>query len=112
MLQPSELVSSAVRRFQPLTDDTGIVLTTDVEANLPAISADGNRIQQVLDNLITNALRHTPTGGTITLSAKHTGVGVTIDVHNTGTPLSQKDAAHVFERFWRADDARDHHLVE
>ncbi len=60
---------------------------------------------QVFDNLLTNALRHTPADGAIRLSAEAAGSGVRFVVANTGV-IDAETAAHLFDRFWRADDAR------
>jgi len=64
-------------------------------------------MHQVLGNLFTNALRHTPTGGTITVRAERSGANVRFTVSNTGKGLTPAEAAQVFTPFWRAQDARD-----
>ncbi len=76
------------------------------------MQADGERVQQVLHNLLGNALRHTPAGGTITLTAAAPAEGagptglVRITVADTGPGIAPADLAYVFERFWRADRGR------
>jgi two-component system sensor histidine kinase BaeS len=70
------------------------------------VTADPVRLRQAIDNLVTNALRHTPTGGTVTVSARRDGDHIVIEVTDTGIGISADDLPHVFERFWRADKSR------
>ncbi|MGB3696242.1 MAG: ATP-binding protein [Gordonia sp. (in: high G+C Gram-positive bacteria)] len=72
-----------------------------------ALIVDPARIGQVLGNLLTNALRHTPTGGTVTVAAAREGRDVLITVSDTGEGIETAHLAHVFDRFYRADTARD-----
>jgi two-component system sensor histidine kinase BaeS len=68
--------------------------------------ADPVRLRQVLDNLVTNALRHTPTGGRVDLRAFADGGELVIEVRDTGTGIAAEDVPHVFDRFWRAEKSR------
>ncbi|MCA9897584.1 MAG: HAMP domain-containing histidine kinase [Ardenticatenaceae bacterium] len=72
------------------------------------IQGDAGRLDQVLSNLVVNALRHTPGNGRITLSAKLVDENVQIQVTDTGEGISEEDLPFVFERFWRGDRARTH----
>jgi signal transduction histidine kinase len=69
--------------------------------------ADGQRLSQVLINLLDNALRHTPSGGHVTLAAIRNGNDVTFTVTDDGDGIAAEHLPHVFERFYRADSARD-----
>ncbi|MGH9161808.1 MAG: sensor histidine kinase [Vicinamibacteraceae bacterium] len=80
-------------------------LRLDVDARLTA-RADAVRVRQVLLNLLTNADRHTPPDGEITVCGSHAGRDVVIAVQNTGSSLTQEQLARVFDRFYRADPAR------
>ncbi|WP_068397224.1 sensor histidine kinase [Kribbia dieselivorans] len=71
------------------------------------VCADRERLGQVLANLLTNALRHTPPGGQVTLSAAEHGAEVAITVTDTGEGISAEQLPHIFERFYRGDEARD-----
>lgn len=105
--QPGDLMIRAAQRFQPLAEDADVQLEVDVETHMPDLEIDVNRIQQALDNLISNALRHTNPGGTVMLSAKtDTAQAVILRVHNTGKPLTATELDMIFDRFWRADEAR------
>ena len=104
-VSPGALVEPAIARFAPLALDGGITLRHSIASNLPSIVVDNNRMQQIFDNLLTNALRHTLAGGVITLCADAQPQGVRFCVSNTGQ-LDPEQAAHLFDRFWRADEAR------
>ncbi|MCA9909747.1 MAG: ATP-binding protein, partial [Anaerolineae bacterium] len=91
--------------FTLLAQDSAIDLRHKIAPSLPALNVDRARIQQVIDNLLSNAVRHTQAGGSITLAARREGDSVVFSVCNTGV-LPPDQAAHVFDRFWRADAAR------
>ncbi|MGM0386062.1 MAG: HAMP domain-containing sensor histidine kinase [Actinomycetota bacterium] len=77
------------------------------EAADAVVIADGDRIGQVLTNLLDNALRHTPRGGTVTLTTTVRGADVVFDIADTGTGIDPEHLPHLFERFYRVDAARD-----
>jgi len=83
-----------------------VTLKFEVAADLPKVQADEQRITQVLFNLMSNALRHTPPGGTITVNAELREGRVLVSVRDTGTGIPPEDLPHVFERFYRADRSR------
>jgi two-component system, OmpR family, sensor histidine kinase BaeS len=108
-VQPASVVTSAVASIDDAYKAKGVRLVLDVSADLPALSIDRERMGQVLGNLMDNALRHTPAGGTVTISAAssaRTG-GVELIVADTGEGIPAEHLAHVFERFYRVDAARD-----
>lgn len=83
----------------------------DLQVNAPAtgtVFADRQRMGQVLSNLLTNALRHTPPGGQVTIgTTEHTSDTIAISVTDTGEGITAQQLPHVFERFYRGDTARD-----
>jgi two-component system OmpR family sensor kinase/two-component system sensor histidine kinase BaeS len=83
-----------------------VVLTTTIPDSLPTVQADPDRMAQVLRNLLVNALRHTPAGGSVTVTASTAGRALEIAVADTGEGIAAEDLPHVFERFWRADPSR------
>ncbi|MBN2304381.1 MAG: HAMP domain-containing protein [Anaerolineae bacterium] len=102
-----ELVRRAVVSFTPLAADANITLESDWPDDLPPVEVDIDRMQQVLGNLLTNALRHTPEHGTITVRVQRAGDRVRYAVINSGQGLTPDEAAHVFDPFWRAEEARE-----
>jgi two-component system OmpR family sensor kinase/two-component system sensor histidine kinase BaeS len=105
---PALLLHDVARSFGPSAEAGGVALRV-VAADLPELEADPQRIGQVLGNLVSNALRYTPPGGTITLRAGWADAhrtAVALAVSDTGCGIAPEDLPHIFERFWRADRAR------
>lgn len=102
----AELVAVSTRAHLAVAEESGVVLTAFANTALPVI-VDHDRIRQVLGNLITNGVRYTPAGGTLTLYAYSAGGQATVEVTDTGRGIAEADLPHVFKRFWRADAARD-----
>jgi signal transduction histidine kinase len=93
------LVTSSLAAFQSAADAAGVRLIADLEPDLPAIDADPARIRGVLGNLLSNAIRYTPSGGTVTASARRSADSVTFGVRDTGQGISDELRARIFERF-------------
>jgi signal transduction histidine kinase len=106
-VNPASLLEHIYRTYEPITAQKGVSLILDITRNLPAINVDEGRIIQVLKNLVENALRYTPSGGTIRLSA---GVDnkVRLRVSDSGDGIEAEDLPYVFDRFYRADKNRVH----
>jgi len=107
VIPADKLARQAVESFGPLALDSQVTLEHTISDGLPAVRVDVDRLQQVLGNLLTNALRHTPPGGTIALDVARVGGHVRFAVCNTGEGLTPEQAAQVFTPFWRAEDARE-----
>lgn len=103
---PADLINQIIEHFEPLALDANIRLTQQVAPGLPEVWVDTDRIQQVLGNLLSNAIRHTPADGQVSLHADVYPKAVHFVVSNTGNGLTPDQAKHVFERFWRAEEAR------
>ena len=84
----------------------GVAIRIHVAAHADQVDADPDRIEQAIENLVGNALRHTPAGGTITLSATQADGVATLSVSDTGVGITAKHLPHVFERFYKGDAAR------
>lgn len=104
---PAELVDAALAAAADRYAAKGVAIVAGPREALPAVSMDWDRMGQVLGNLLDNALRHTPPGGTVTLSATADRAGVALTVADTGEGIEASHLPHVFERFYRADAARD-----
>ncbi len=105
-LDVGDLLRDAQVNFGPQAADRGVTLVLDLPAELPQVLADWRRIAQVLGNLLTNALRHTPQGGQVTLSARAIAGAVEVTVADTGSGIPSEDLPYIFERFWRGEKSR------
>ncbi|WP_042457993.1 ATP-binding protein [Neobacillus dielmonensis] len=95
-----------IHKFQGYAKENGIYLSAEIEEGLPVIYIDPDRVEQVLTNLIDNAIRHTPQGGSVILKAALEDKGIRIEVEDSGSGISEEDLPFVFERFYKADKAR------
>jgi two-component system phosphate regulon sensor histidine kinase PhoR len=84
----------------------GIVLDTSIDADADTVYADRTALEQILLNLVENALRHTPEGGRITIETRPDDTGVRLIVRDTGTGIPPEHLPRIFERFYRADSGR------
>jgi two-component system phosphate regulon sensor histidine kinase PhoR len=82
------------------------VLSLDCPDDLPLVVADAARIEQVIVNLLLNAIKFTPEGGSVMVSAEVQGQGVRFSVADSGIGIEQEDLPRIFERFFKADRAR------
>lgn len=104
-VQPSVLIERVFQAYQPIAARQNVVLTLDLPTSMPNILVDEGRMEQVLKNLLENALRYTPQGGSIRLSAS-AGEKVQLRVTDSGSGIEAEDLPYVFDRFYRADKAR------
>jgi signal transduction histidine kinase len=106
-IAPHALLERSAAAHRAQAHERGITLAMNASWDLPAVDVDSERMAQVLGNLISNALRYTPAGGTITLAADRCGDDVCLRVADTGSGIKPDDLPHVFDRFYRADAARE-----
>ena len=105
--QIGALLQMAVDRFQPQCAQKAVELSCVLEDSLPPVNIDVDRINQVLNNLISNALRYTPEGGQIILRAEQgPDSSIQVSVSDSGPGISSEDLPWVFDRFYRADKSR------
>jgi signal transduction histidine kinase len=102
---PRRLIDTVVQAFTAQAEEAGVRLDSEPTDTLPELDVDRLRIGEVLSNLLSNALRHTPAGGTVTVAAHDTGDGVEFRISDTGTGIAPEQLPHVFDRFSRAPDS-------
>ena len=98
------LVEGSVRRFRFQAEEAQVALVTDLRGD--RIRADGRRIEQVLANLIDNAIRFAPADSEVRVSSRRVARGVLVEVHNGGQPIPLDQVERVFDRFYQVDGAR------
>jgi len=105
-ISPDELLKRLANAYRVQAEGKNIALKMDVALDLPQIEVDVERMAQVLNNLISNALRYTPEGGQITLTAEAANGGVRLLVADNGSGIAAEDLPFIFERSFRGDKAR------
>jgi signal transduction histidine kinase len=101
----AELASDVVRKFALAAERQRVELAAVTGERVPLVDADLGLIERVLDNLIDNALRHTPAGGSVRIAVERDGDGVRVSVSDTGAGIDPDELPHVFERHWRGAPA-------
>ncbi len=98
-----KLISSCVDIERYRAESLGLMLSTNLPPHLPAVSGDFEALRRVIRSLIDNAIKYTPEGGRITVSAQDIDNTVTISVSDTGNGIAESELPHIFEKFFRAD---------
>ncbi len=106
VIDVGDLISGLVKTHEAFVNDSGLTLKYEMQKNV-IIKGDADMIRQATANLISNAVRYTPEGGTITVRVRHGEIMADIVVEDTGIGLSPEEARMVFSRFWRADAGRN-----
>jgi two-component system phosphate regulon sensor histidine kinase PhoR len=106
LVDPAVLVHRGADRLRPQIDRAQLTLEVTADDDMPQIEIDVSRVEQVLVNLVHNAIKFTPPGGTIAVHASSTGEEIIVEVRDTGIGVSAEDQARLFERFYKSDKAR------
>jgi two-component system phosphate regulon sensor histidine kinase PhoR len=101
-----DVLAEAVERLRPQAEKEGLTLTLDVPPDLPLVVGDAERLEQAAVNLLHNAIKFTPGGGSVRVWAHRADGAVTVSVSDTGIGIAPEDLPRVFERFYKADRAR------
>ncbi len=108
----SDLLLIPIERLRPQADRDDITLNVDIEENIPSVLADVERMQQVMTNLLHNAIKFTAPGGKVTIYARQSSTNsrplpeVIISIKDNGTGINTEDLPRIFERFYKSDRAR------
>ncbi len=102
----AELIQHTATRLRPQFEEKGVNLKVDLPSDLPRVQADEDRINQVLINLIGNALQYTPAGGRVTVAVQRQSSEVLVTVTDTGIGVAGEHLPHLFTRFYRVDKSR------
>jgi signal transduction histidine kinase len=103
----SDLISDTLESFSGLAAQKQVTLTGSAALGIDPVTLDIQRMGRALNNLVSNALNHTPAGGSVTLSAMLAPGGISVSVKDTGEGILPDDLPHIFERFYRGDKSRN-----
>lgn len=99
----SSLADEVIEKLRPLAEQGGLTLVNELPANFPSIEADPVRMEQVFSNLIDNAIKFTPAGGTITVAGEATADGVRLYFKDTGIGIPPEERERIFDRFYQIE---------
>jgi two-component system phosphate regulon sensor histidine kinase PhoR len=106
----TDVVERAMAVLKPLAQKKRHQISVEIPEGLPAVMGDGEKLAQVMINLLDNAIKYTPDGGRISIEAGLSSDKIQISVNDTGIGIPKKDLTRVFERFYRVDRARSREL--
>jgi signal transduction histidine kinase len=98
-------IAGTVDSFRAVLDQSGRTIKTRIPDNLPKVAADRDRVGQVLMNFVSNAVKYSPEGGDVVITAKRTGDRVSVSVTDHGMGISREDQKQLFTKFYRVDNA-------
>jgi signal transduction histidine kinase len=106
MVDLNALVQESAAVFEPLMEEKSVQLLVQLPPQRAAVNVDRSRIRQVLHNLLANALRHTPSGGQVTIAVAQPAGRLRLTVQDTGEGIAPENLEHIFDRFYRTDPSR------
>ncbi|MDE3075765.1 MAG: HAMP domain-containing histidine kinase [Chloroflexota bacterium] len=101
-----DLISDTLRGFQAHALQAGVELVGTIGDDLPPVRLDAARVQRVIDNVVGNALRHTPAGGTVSIQAEARADGIEVSIRDSGEGMDAPELAHAVEPFFRGEQSR------
>lgn len=99
----NHLVGQVYATLEPRAEAAGLSVSLQLDPTLPVVSADPDRLVQVINNLLSNAINYTPAAGLVRVATKHLDDGVCLQVEDNGMGISAKDMPHIFDRFYRSN---------
>jgi signal transduction histidine kinase len=105
-IRPGDVVDTCLRAVDAQARARNVRLEARIDRATPEIAAAPDKVERVLMNLLTNALRHTPSDGAVAVAVEPSERGIEISVEDSGNGFTRYAAQHVFDRFWKADEAR------
>jgi len=102
----SQMIHDVTDIFRPLAEENNIRLSIELQPEALSVTGDRSRLQRAVANLLDNALKYTPGGGEVTLSASRDNSNICIAVQDTGLGITEEDQKQLFKRFFRADPSR------
>jgi signal transduction histidine kinase len=105
-VDPAVPLSMAVEAHRALLESLELTVVSDIEEGM-TVAADCDKFAQAFGNLLSNAARYTPEGGTVTIGLHSDGKNAVISVRDTGIGIPEDQRQHIFSRFWRSDEARE-----
>lgn len=105
-VEVAPLVREAMLLLEPVAAEAGLQVSLEIPESLPRVLADRGRLLRVFSNVVGNAVKFTPAGGTVTLRARPTGAEVLFSVTDTGPGIPPEHLPHLFDRFWQAQRTR------
>ena len=109
ILEPFDLnalIGDVITRLSPQADRKGLSVAARQQSDLPLVLGDRDRIQQVVLNILHNAIKFTPAGGNVIAATSRGDDSVIVEISDTGVGISQEDLPHIFERFFKVDRSR------
>jgi signal transduction histidine kinase/ActR/RegA family two-component response regulator len=102
LVDPADIILSSVESQQGLAAGASVIIATDLSPELPAVDADEERLLEVLENLVGNAIKFTSPGGSILVGAARQDTEIVFSVKDSGSGISAHELPHIFDRFWQA----------
>lgn len=108
MVSVAEVAASICEEMRPAAEEKGVSLSLEIEKGSPQLLADPEEMTQLVGNLVGNAVKYTPPGGSVSVSVRPENGGVRLEVQDTGIGIPPGDQPKIFEEFYRAENARQH----
>lgn len=106
-VKPAEIAAAVVEEMKGPAERAGVALLADMSSDLGMMRGDAMGLEQMIGNLVSNAIRYTPRGGKVSLRLKKTNAALRLEVEDTGMGIPQEDLGRIFDEFYRAANARE-----